>query len=294
MSAANKIRRASLVELRRAARAKVGGGKRRLPRAPRLVWPGALERKYRKAMAKLVEAMAHLVERRLEVAYPQVVTSAQAARPTADHARADAYGDEIGKLMSLVRTGFFGEYTDAKLAELAAEIARAVATDNKRQLGGVFKSVLGVDVFQAEPWLNAEVGAFVTQNVGLIRSLSTSYFDRIERLVYDGARRGVSWQDLKADLRDATPATRARAELIARDQVGKFNGQLAELRQTQAGVDKYRWRTSLDERVRNSHAAREGKVFAWSDPPEDGHPGEPIQCRCYAEPVLEDLADGGQ
>jgi len=46
------------------------------------------------------------------------------------------------------------------------------------------------------------------------------------------------------------------------------------------------WRGILDARERPEHVAREGKEFSWKNPPDDGHPGEPINCRCTAEPVL--------
>jgi uncharacterized protein with gpF-like domain len=81
---------------------------------------------------------------------------------------------------------------------------------------------------------------------------------------------------------------------------------LTQLRQTELGVSKYIWRTSRDERVRESHRAMEGRTAVWDDPavylddegdrhPRSGiggvelHPGEDFQCRCFAEPVLEDL-----
>lgn len=47
----------------------------------------------------------------------------------------------------------------------------------------------------------------------------------------------------------------------------------------------YVWRTAGDDKVRPSHAANDGHVFAWDDPPDTGHPGEEEGCRCWAEPV---------
>ncbi|MCK5296953.1 MAG: minor capsid protein [Alphaproteobacteria bacterium] len=47
----------------------------------------------------------------------------------------------------------------------------------------------------------------------------------------------------------------------------------------------YIWRTKSDNKVRSSHAEREGKIFSWDNPPEGGHPGEAYNCRCEAEPV---------
>ena len=46
----------------------------------------------------------------------------------------------------------------------------------------------------------------------------------------------------------------------------------------------YIWRTAGDGKVRSSHAANNGKIFAWDDPPPTGHPGEDYGCRCTAEP----------
>ena len=48
----------------------------------------------------------------------------------------------------------------------------------------------------------------------------------------------------------------------------------------------YIWRTQGDGKVRASHAANDGKIFAWDDPPPTGHPGEDYGCRCIAEPYV--------
>jgi len=50
----------------------------------------------------------------------------------------------------------------------------------------------------------------------------------------------------------------------------------------------YIWRTAGDEKVRPSHAANEGRIFAWGNPPSTGHPGDEVNCRCTAEPVEVD------
>ena len=48
--------------------------------------------------------------------------------------------------------------------------------------------------------------------------------------------------------------------------------------------DYYVWRTMEDEKVRDSHAVREGHIYNWNLAPVGGHPGEDYNCRCYAEP----------
>jgi SPP1 gp7 family putative phage head morphogenesis protein len=53
----------------------------------------------------------------------------------------------------------------------------------------------------------------------------------------------------------------------------------------------YIWRTRGDEKVRPSHAANNGRVFAWDDPPETGHFGEDYGCRCMAEPFTPSVEE---
>lgn len=77
------------------------------------------------------------------------------------------------------------------------------------------------------------------------------------------------------------------AELIARDQLQKLHARINQARQTAAGVTKYRWRGEMDNRERESHVQLEGQIFSWDDPPDDGHPGTPIACRCTAEAVID-------
>ncbi len=69
-----------------------------------------------------------------------------------------------------------------------------------------------------------------------------------------------------------------------------IDGDLTRERQRGMGLKRYTWRTSQDERVRESHRIKEGKEFDWTKPPADtGHPGQDFQCRCTAEPIFTEL-----
>ena len=61
----------------------------------------------------------------------------------------------------------------------------------------------------------------------------------------------------------------------------------SETKKDQKG--KYIWRTQGDSDVRSSHADRDGKIFSWNTSPAGGHPGEDYGCRCYAEPVDDEV-----
>ena len=48
----------------------------------------------------------------------------------------------------------------------------------------------------------------------------------------------------------------------------------------------YVWRTRGDDKVRPSHAANNGRLFSWANPPTTGHPGEDYNCRCERVPYI--------
>lgn len=128
---------------------------------------------------------------------------------------------------------------------------------------------------------------WVAENVSLITNANTEQLARIEAAVLRASRSGAGGKELRQEIAGALGATKSRVNLIARDQIGKLNGQLDRAKQTGAGIDSYRWRTSADERVRPEHAAREGQTFSWKNPPPGGHPGQAVRCRCTAEPAID-------
>lgn len=130
------------------------------------------------------------------------------------------------------------------------------------------------------------VSEFVERNVDLITEAGRAYVDQVRDIFKDDATFGKRVETIKAEILARGNVSESRAELIARDQTLKLNGEINREQQERAGVDQYVWSTSLDERVRDTHQALEGRTFAWSDPPEIGHPGEDFQCRCAAIPVI--------
>ena len=131
--------------------------------------------------------------------------------------------------------------------------------------------------------------SFIAQNVGLISSIAEQYHDRVANIIWSALREGKSTKELSEELQNAFNITRNRARLIARDQVGKLYGQLNQARQTSVGIKQFIWRTVRDDRVRDEHRALEGKRFSWAEGANGLFPGQDYQCRCYAEPVLEDI-----
>jgi SPP1 gp7 family putative phage head morphogenesis protein len=61
---------------------------------------------------------------------------------------------------------------------------------------------------------------------------------------------------------------------------------LRETRESHS-TPQYVWRTRGDNKIRPTHAAKDGKIFSWDAPLPAYHPGEQKNCRCWAEPYVQ-------
>lgn len=117
---------------------------------------------------------------------------------------------------------------------------------------------------------------------GGAKSVPEQFFDRIQARLTISLRRGDTPSQALDAIRAEPGIARRRARGIGEDQAEKWFATASEERFRKVGVLKYRWNHQNDAKVRPAHRARGGKIFAWTRPPPDGHPGEPPNCRCWA------------
>jgi SPP1 gp7 family putative phage head morphogenesis protein len=271
----------------------------RVKKPPIQLFPRNAQQSYTRELDALVTTMTDLTKTLLFSRLPDIVSQAKILRPVTDSLHQDDFTDEISRIINRIKSELSARFGEENYRQAALAAGVSVAQFNKKEVLKVIRALGGIDVFMAEPYLESEMAAFVKQNVSLIKSVPDRYFTEVEEIVFRGARQGLSNTEIKKEVTARFDVSKNRAKFIARDQVGKFNGQLTQLRQQSVGIKEYIWRNSLDERVRgnpkglypkvkHSHWTREGKRYKWSKAPVDGHPGEAPGCRCTAEPVLPD------
>lgn len=295
-----KQRRTRILEAARARREQSGRrGLRR--RAPRWLHPEAIEREYLKFLVGIVD--------RIEQSTREILfTRLKSLKAQADTTiRGDDFVDDIEQLMAALAVA--SAAATNQVQAVAAGVALQISTFNQAQYERIIKATLGVSPLKNDPFLATRLKAFARQNASLIVGISDELRKEIEGIAMRGLTGGSTVRDMERDIRKRFKTTRARARLIARDQTGKLNAQLTEIRQTRIGINEYIWNSVNDERVRDSHLALDGKICTWDNPSVyrerdskewvsrsliggyEGHPGDDYQCRCFPEPILEEIID---
>lgn len=250
-----------------------------------------MERDYNRALQRqVVDPFVESCREHLLPALPVIFAQARQDADIRDIPEGTGWFETLRQALvtTLVQVGL----DDQTIAAIVTQVAASVDTFNEAQFRAVLRSVYGVDILTgAPPGLRGALSAWEVQNIQLIKSIPVESLGRMQNKIVNALQTGQTMRDTQKAIVEEFGVASRRAELIARDQVGKLNGQLTELRQTDIGVDSYVWRGMLDSRERPEHVAREGQVFRWDQPPDDGHPGQPIQCRCIAEPVLPSWED---
>lgn len=166
--------------------------------------------------------------------------------------------------------------------------------DETKRLIGISRTSEGID--------RTTIDAFRKRNLSLISTLQQTQVEQLRDVLEQATEEGWHVKQLREAVEERFDVTKSHADLIARDQTLKLNGQLTQARQTSVGISEYIWSTSDDERVRDGekggadHKALDGTRQSWADPPDNGvgervHPGEDFQCRCTAVAVVPWLDD---
>lgn len=298
MSTATERGRAWLRAMRHAGAVKKTAGK-----VPRQQPPDRLGLEFGRALARWLDP---IVRAAFAEALPDLRALVEAAG--ADRAamlRGDADFNAAARaraILERVRQGLADAMQQRDVEALARRSAAQVAAMNRVQLAKQARSALGIDVFASDRRLPSLIDAFAEANVGLIKGLTDKVAADVEAAVVSAVQSGEQWGTLATDLEHKIGLPAERARLIARDQVGSLYGQVNAARQREIGVRRFTWRSVDDERVRGkpggkypkavpSHWDRHDKVYSYDAPPLGELPGEPILCRCTAEPVFDDLLD---
>lgn len=272
--------------------------RRRIRKAPKYrppAFPTGAETRYRRALLSYVRTLRDAVREHVVPVLDRDGDGVANTAPIGDLNRA------WSKVAEVI----------APAEHAAKRAARTMVAETNRKnldsLNSMYKQAIGVAPFVYTGTMRADAPTSVDEilqrrlrdNVALITSIAPTALSQVQDVIRDGFASGLRVEALAKQIEERFGVAESRAELIARDQVGKLQGQLTEARNREIGATSYVWQVSGapegDERVRDMHRELQGQTFRYDDPPvtnaqgDRNNPGEDYQCRCNALPVLEDV-----
>lgn len=179
----------------------------------------------------------------------------------------------------------------AELRRIAEESIQHAQMASTKRLAGVYgRPVPEWWGMTAEDQV-AALDEFVAWNTDLLVDVTEKFGEQVRNEIINAAAGTTTEEALAADLMERYAVSQSRANVISHDQVTKLIRGVEHKRHETLGFTSFIWRSVGDGQVRPDHVSLEGKEFTYKNPPSEGLPGQPVNCRCYEEPVLgDDLA----
>jgi SPP1 gp7 family putative phage head morphogenesis protein len=299
-----------------ARRKQMGRAARGRPKKPtKWLYPWATERRYGAAIRSWLKPLLNYVHEYLKNNEAAILRGDSAELSRQDAIPGGSYRRLVKSLYGW-HTTYFPPINESGTRDAPPQvimglgnIAESMNDFNSKQWDKAAKAELGVEFPVYEEWWPNTKQAWQEENYKLIQNMGSDYIDKINRATERAITGGMSPGELTRLIRKIDKNIEsARANLIARDQIGKLNGQVTQARMESVGLEMYEWSTSSDERVRESHQALEGMICrwddfslysddggkTWKDRPSDWcqlHPGQDIQCRCTALSYWDELVN---
>lgn len=278
-------------------------GKKSLPCKTVPRYPASAEREFRRVM----NAYMKILNSELKKELPSIMKAYKAE--LGNDSRFDSFNDlekKIRESFLIISKALEQKYFRFDLKRKLDAIAKRAKEITADEWYRTVKQTLGIDLmkdYYKGSFYEEGVKNWVGQNVQNIHTLPNQVLDDIRDTIIDGYRKGIHVKDLQKEIQHRYNISKETAQTIARDQMSTLNAQITQEQHRSAGVTRYKWSTSRDQRVRDCHRELDGKIISWDDPPEMWymtksrgkvytgrrcHPGEDYCCRCVALPVFDE------
>lgn len=248
-------------------------------RHPIMRYPYNLERSYQKNINRELSLLDKMTNEVLKKKLQPLVETRQ------DDERPDFSFTKVKKTVDILKLLLIKVFPEMASKRIAKKFVNSVVNYNKEAIDTQLNA-RDMSPIKSEAWIKSIAETKTAENVAYIQGIASDYTQKVEEAVLRTVSSGDNFAELSDQIQKISDKSRNQADFIARDQVGSLLGQINAERQKRAGFPAFRWSDSGDNRVRPSHAEKNGKIYFYDHNPLI--PGEEYACRCVAEPVDEE------
>ena len=199
------------------------------------------------------------------------------------------------KLINDFKRSIKKQFTNKRLEAYIKKLYKRTDSVNNKEVSESIDEAVGVkmsEILKKENY-NQFINAKSVESGVQIKKLRDAMMDDLHKNTLRLMGAGKTLGELYDHVDNTRVSNLNKAKLVSRNELKAFNQQLSEKRAKSAGVKKAIWRSVGDERSRKCHAIRSGKEFEIENglySSCDGKslkPMEEVNCRCYAEYIIE-------
>jgi SPP1 gp7 family putative phage head morphogenesis protein len=191
------------------------------------------------------------------------------------------------------------QFSNKRISEFVRSTLSKADNLSKKTLYAPLEKVMGVDIKQllAKDIAKPQVNALILESIQWTKKLRDETLESFTAGTLRSMSLGKDLDEVMSEFKGTASKRKNHAKFIARNQVANFNAMTNKLRHQKLGITEGIWETSSDERVRECHRVRDGKVFKLSEglySSCDGKnlfPGTDYQCRCTYQAIIPEFED---
>lgn len=231
----------------------------------------------------------------LEAALPRILAAYERALPINDSLITDGLTDDLASLFGILADEL--QRLVLTLEPSLRDWAVGVERWHRGKFRGAVLSATGVDLETVLMGSGTpqSIAEYLNWNVALVKDVADEGRSRISQRVFAAFQARLPAREVATQIREAVGMSKRRSLNIASDQLSKLTAALDQERQTEAGIDRFKWRHSRKKHPRSYHVAREGKIYDWKTRREVGGdeviaagdtPGMAPFCGCRPQAVV--------
>lgn len=251
----------------------------------------ASEREFAEAMESMVDFMTRYIRNNVIGELHQSTVA-----KFADAKQIGNYANVFLTLNKRAQRKLLKRFDDKRIEKLARRVLSKVNRRNAQQFYKTVEDSIGTSATELlnSEGLQSNINALILETAQWAKKLRDETLEAYTANTLRVMAQGGSLKDVLAQYSGMEEKRKNHAKMVARTQVANFNSLVSKARAENLGIQKARWITSRDERVRKCHQVRNGKEFDMDKglyASCDGKwllPGTDYNCRCTYEFILPD------
>ena len=148
--------------------------------------------------------------------------------------------------------------------------------------------------FEMSEFQKEKISEAWANNLNLsIKDFTDEQILSLRKKVMENTEKGMRAENLEDFIVESFNVSRRKAKFLASHETSLLLSEYRETRYIELGLERYKWSTSNDTKVRDTHRKLNGKIFFFKHPPvvnkkgDRKNPGKDFRCRCIPMVIVE-------